>query len=258
MAVRNDLALWLASCLLLSFRVAPLFVFAPPFTLTRVPKLFLWLFGMGIAATLVGAFPQNALLPDLRLSTLIIGAGRELALGLVPVLALHLMFAGLYVVGRMIDIQSGFGLALLIDPTTRTQKPVVGTLFAYLAGAMFFAMNGHQEVLRFFAASLELLPVGAAHGDGSVSELSSYLFITFLTAFGVGAATIVALFLADLSIAMLSRTVPQMNALLLGIEVKAILIILTLPISISVSAVMLAQMATTALRTMARLVQAHG
>jgi flagellar biosynthesis protein FliR len=254
MVARNDLALWLASCLMLSLRVTPLFVIAPPFTLTRVPRLLLWLFGLGISATLVGALPQNALLQDLRLSTLVIGSVRELALGLVPVLALHLMFAGLYVVGRMIDIQSGFGLALLIDPTTRTQKPVVGTLFAMLAAAMFFAMNGHHELLRFLAASLELVPLAAGHDSGSLSALSSYLFVTFLTAFGVGAATIVALFLADLSIAMLSRTVPQMNALLLGIEVKAILIIFTLPISISVSAVMLAQMANAALRVMARLV----
>jgi flagellar biosynthesis protein FliR len=250
----NELSVWIASSMLLSLRIAPVFVFAPPFTLTRVPRSFLWLFGLGIAMTLVAAFPETARVSDLRLSTLTIGAARELMLGLTPVLALQIMFGALYMVGRTIDIQSGFGLALLIDPTARTQTPLVGTIFAYLAGAMFFAMNGHQELLRFFAASLDLVPVGAARQVHTLTALTAYISTTFLVAFGVGAASILVLFLADLSIAMLSRTVPQMNALLLGIQVKALLVIFSLPIAISVSGILLARLVTGALRAMTRLI----
>ena len=250
----NSLSIWIASCFLLSLRVAPVFLFAPPFTLTRVPKLFLWLFGLGIAATLVGAFPDTARVADLKTSTLVIGASREFALGLVPVIALQLMFGALYMVGRTIDIQSGFGLALLIDPTTRGQTPLVGTIFAYLAGIAFFAIDGHHEILRFMAASLEAVPVGGARGGPSLTAMTSYIFSIFLMAFGVGAAAIVALFLVDLSVAMLSRTVPQLNALLLGIQVKALLILFALPVAVALSGALLTQMATAALRAMARLV----
>ncbi len=250
----NALSIWLASSLLLSLRIAPVFVFAPPFTLTRVPRLFTWLFGLGLAMMLVAANPETARVADLRLSTLTIAAARELMLGLTPVLALQVMFGALYMVGRTIDIQSGFGLALLIDPTTRNQMPLVGTIFAYLAGAMFFALDGHHDLLRFFAASLEIVPVGGVSEGGNITALTAYVFTTFLVAFGLGAATILAMFLADLSIAMLSRTVPQMNALLLGIQVKALLVIFTLPIAVSVSGVVLARLVTNALRTMARLI----
>lgn len=250
----NDLAVWLASSVLLSLRIAPVFVFAPPFTLTRVPRLFLWLFGLGIAATLVGAFPETARVSDLRFSTLAIGAAREFMLGLAPVLALQLMFGMLYMVGRTIDIQSGFGLALLIDPATKGQTPITGTLFAYLAGISFFAINGHHELLRFFAASLDLVPLGAAHGGNGLAALTAYLSTIFLLACGVGAAVILALFLADLSIAMLSRTIPQLNALLLGIQVKAALIILALPVAVGLSGGILTQMSATALRAVARLI----
>lgn len=250
----NALSIWAASSILLSLRVAPVFLFAPPFTLTRLPRLFLWLFGLGIAMTLVAAFPETARVQDLRLSTLAIGAARELVLGLVPVLALQLMFGALYMAGRTIDIQSGFGLALLIDPATRGQMPLVGTIFAYLAGIAFFAINGHHELLRFLAASLEAVPVGGARAGPSLAALTSYIFSIFLMAFGVGAAAIVALFLTDLSIAMLSRTVPQLNALLLGIQVKALLILFALPVAVALSGTLLLQMTTTALRVMARLV----
>lgn len=249
-----DLSTWVASIFLLSLRTAPLFMFAPPFTLTRVPRLFLALLGIGLAIGLAGASPEHALVQDLSATTLVIGGARELMLGLIPVLVLNLMFAALYVAGRTLDIQSGFGLALLIDPATRGQTPLVGTLLAYLAGAMFFAMNGHHEMLRFFAASLEVVPLGAAHAAAGFEALSAYIFVIFLIGFGVAGAAILVLFVADIVIALLSRTVPQMNALILGIQVKAALLLITLPVVASVSGVMLAQMVTTALRAMARMV----
>jgi flagellar biosynthesis protein FliR len=250
----NDLAVWLASSVLLSFRVSPVFVFAPPFTLTKVPRLFLYLFGLGIAMTLVAAYPETTRVADLKLSTLAIAAAREFMLGLVPVLALQLMFGMLYIVGRTIDIQSGFGLALLIDPATRGQMPISGTIFAYLAGVTFFALNGHHDLLRFFAASLEIVPLGVGHDGGGLTTLTAYMSTVFLLACGVGAAAILVLFIADLSIAMLSRTIPQLNALLLGIQVKALLIFLALPVAIGLSGTVLAQMCSTALRAIARLI----
>jgi flagellar biosynthesis protein FliR len=250
----NDLAIWIASAALLSLRVAPVFVFAPPFTLTKVPRLFLWLFGMGLAMTLVAAYPENARVADLKVATLSIGAAREFMLGLTPVLALQLMFGMLYMVGRMIDIQAGFGLALLIDPATRGQTPITGTIFALLAGVSFFALNGHHELLRFFAASLELVPLGAARDGGALAALLAYMSAIFLLACGVGAAAILALFVADLSIAMLSRTIPQLNALLLGIQVKALLVFIALPVAVALSGTVLTQMCTLALKAMARLI----
>ena len=239
---------------MLSLRISPVFVLAPPFTLTRMPKLFLALFGLGIAATLVAAFPNTAQLQSVSTSIMIIGGARELMLGLVPVLVLQLMFGALYIAGRTIDIQSGFGLALLIDPTTRGQMPLIGTIFAYLAGAMFFAMNGHHELLRFFVASLDLVPLGGVQHGGHLAALLSYVFVIFLSGFGVAGGAILALFLTDLAVALLSRTVPQMNALLLGIQVKALLLFFVLPLMVSFSGVLLMQMITTALRTMKKLI----
>lgn len=253
MAGGEELSVLLASTLLLGFRVAPVFVFAPPFTLTRVPKLVAWLMGFGIAAMLVGANPETARVGDLQLGTLALGALREFVLGLAPVLALQLLFGALYMVGRTIDIQSGFGLALIIDPATRGQLPLAGTIFAYLAAVIFFAIGGHLELLHFFSASLEVVPLGGVIATNPLPALLAYISTIFLMAFGVGAAAILALFLTDMSIAMMSRTVPQLNALLLGIQVKALLVLLALPVAVSISGVVMVQMATTALRAMARL-----
>jgi flagellar biosynthesis protein FliR len=249
----NSLEIWVTSCLLLSLRITPVFLFAPPFTLTRVPKLFTALMGMGLSAVLVSAYPDVALVKEASAATLLIGGVRELFLGLVPVVILQLMFGGLYMTGRTIDIQAGFGLALIIDPTTRGQKPLMGTLFAYLAGATFFAMNGHLDLLQFFAASLEAIPLGSANEYAPLTRITTYVFTVSLIALGVGGAVILALFLTDIVIAMLSRTVPQMNALLLGIQVKAIIVLAVMPVAIGVAGALLTRLVATALKTMPRL-----
>ena len=155
-------------------------------------------------------------------------------------------------VGRTIDIQSGFGLALLIDPTSRTQLPMVGTLFAYMAAATFFAMDGHHEMLRYFAASYEIVPLGGPWKGVPLSIIIGYIFVQFILAFGIGAITILILFVADLSVAMLSRTVPQMNALILGVQVKALLLIVTLPIAVAMAGTVCARLVTEAFHFMAR------
>jgi flagellar biosynthesis protein FliR len=250
---QNSLQIWVASCLLLSLRITPVFLFAPPFTLTRVPKLVSAFLGMGLSAILVGAFPETARVNDTSAATLLIGGMRELFLGMIPVVVLQLMFGGLYTTGRTIDIQAGFGLALIIDPTTRGQTPLMGTLFAYLAGATFFAMNGHLDLLKFFAASLEAVPLGGAPDPIPLARITSYVFVVSMIALGVGGAVILALFLTDIVIAMLSRTVPQMNALLLGIQVKAIIVLAVMPIAMGVAGALLVRLVSNALIAMPRM-----
>lgn len=253
----GQLSLWIASCLVLSLRIMPVFLFAPPFTLTRVPKPVLAMLGLGVAAILLSTDPAPALLPEASAEAILPGVLRELFVGLVPVVVLQLLFGSLYLVGRTIDIQAGLGLAMLIDPTARGQLPMVGTIFAYIAAVTFFAAGGHFELLRFFAASLKVIPLGPIHqpgsADGSLAALTSYAAVISFIALGIGGAVIAALLMIDLVVAMLSRTVPQMNALLIGIEVKVALLLLVVPLTLGFSGALFARMVAEALEAMPRL-----
>jgi len=240
--VQDALAQWIFSCLILGLRVAPVFAFAPPFSLIRMPALFRMLFGLGLSACLVSANPGSALITDMGAAAVFIAGLRELMLGMMFVLVFQLAFAALYLAGRTIDIQAGFGLALLIDPTTRAQTPLVGMLLAYAAGAVFFAMDGHIQLLGLLSASLEAIPIGRWTLAGSLAPLLAFTSMVFLAAFGVAGASILVLFLVDLVIALLSRTVPQMNVLVLGFQIKTIVLLLVLPLSFGLGGALLARM----------------
>ncbi len=244
---------WVFSSLLLSLRLAPAFALAPPFSLTQTPVLFRLLFGVGLAACMISVAPASLLVTDLSLANLALSSIRELALGLIFVLALQLMFAALYVAGRTLDIQAGFGLAVVINPATGEQNPLIGTLFAYAAAAVFFAMNGHAQLLGIVRASLDAIPLGQGTFPATLVHLTAFISTMFVVAFGVAGGAILCLFLADLAIAMLSRTVPQMNVLILGLQVKTLLVLLVVPTTLGFTGALLARMAAITLQSVAGL-----
>jgi flagellar biosynthetic protein FliR len=236
------------SAFMLSMRIAPTLAFSPPFTLFRLPALVRLMLSMALAAWLIASQPAQAGHLDLSPAGLIACAGSELLIGLTLALSLMLAFAALQTAGRTVDIQAGFGLASLVDPTTRAQMPLAGALLSYAAGAIFFATEGPADLLALWAASLEQLPLGSAfHAD--LGALTGYLSTVFVMAFGAVGLMIIVLFLIDLAIAFMSRTLPQMNVLLLGFQVKTLAMLLLLPVSIALAVSLLLRMMRLAVET---------
>lgn len=225
----------LVAILFLSLRIAPAFAYGQPFTLIRVPMLVRLLLSIGLAMGLVGTVPAAAALIDLRAGPLIQYAASELMLGMLLALALQLAFAAILTAGRVIDIQSGYGLAILVDPATRTQMPLIGTVLAYLGGVLFFASEGPRQLLAILALSIERVPIGSA-SLVDPAPIVAYLSALFLLALGLVGVVMLVLFVLDIAVAYMSRTLPQMNVLLFGFQVKAIAAIAVLPVAVALSA----------------------
>ena len=240
--------------MLISLRIAPAFAFSPPFTLLRIPAMVRLVLTVSIAAWLVAANPEQTYRIDLRGSGLVITAATELLLGIALALPLQMAFAALLTAGRALDIQAGFGIALLIDPATRAQTPLAGTLFAYAAAAIFFATDGPADLLAIWAASVAQVPLGTATIASSPAVLTAFISAVFVMAFGAAGLVMLVLFLIDLAIAFMSRTLPQMNVLLLGFQVKTLATLAILPIGIALSGALFLRMLRYALETAAELI----
>lgn len=250
----GDFADQVVATLLISLRIAPTLAFAQPFTLLRVPATVRLMLSISLAAWLVAANPEATWQSGFWSAGLPIVAANELLLGITLALALQLAFAALLVAGRAIDIQAGFGLAVLVDPATRAAMPLVGTVFAYLGGAIFFAIGGPADLLAIWAASVDRVPLGgAAAGSADPGVLIDYMGVVFLMAIGLAGLVLLVLFILDLAIAFLSRTMPQMNVLLLGFQVKAIATLAVLPIALPLSGALFVRLLRHALETTSRM-----
>jgi flagellar biosynthetic protein FliR len=216
-----------------SLRIVPALSFAPPFTFLRLPASVRVLLALSLSLWILSAQPAP-FLQTVQARPFIALLLPELLLGMTFAIALQLAFAALYVAGRALDIQVGFGLAQLADPALRAQLPLVGTLFAYAAAAVFFATEAPRDILAIWARSAEAIPMGA-FATSDIAALSEYIGQVLVVAIAIAGIVMLVLLIADIAIALMSRTLPQMNMLVLGFQLKTIVLLATLPLAISLS-----------------------
>jgi len=237
----------LGAVLLASLRLMPVFAFSPPFTLVKVPATVRVVVVLALANAMVVGGPVP---PVIREVGFILSALGELALGIGMALTLQLAFAAIAMAGRALDIQAGFGLAFIIDPTTKAQTPLIGAVFTYAAAAVFFATQAPHDLLAVLAASFDRVPLGTAFTPRDPGALLGFLGTVSIVAFGVVGLAVLTLFLIDLAIAMLSRTLPQMNVLVLGFQVKAMATLVLLPATLALAGAGIVRIVRLALEAM--------
>lgn len=240
--------------LLASLRLVPIFAFAPPFTMMRIPGVVRLILALALASWLIRGSASEFLQttqPDLGL-LLVAGLG-ELSLGASNAICLQLTHAAILFVGRTLDVQAGFGLALLIDPVSKAQTPLVGTILTYGSALVFFASDGLGHLIAIWSLSYETVPVGLGTFNPRLGLIAHHFALAMSLALGLIAVPFLALFMVDLTIALMSRTLPQMNVLLIGFQIKALVLITSLPIAIGLSAGKFLHMTRLTLEASARL-----
>lgn len=245
------------SVVLVALRVAPTFAFAPPFTLLRVPLTIRLLLSLSFSLWMVSVRPNVTYEFITQESSFLALALGELFIGGVIALSLQLVFAAVFWVGGALDIQAGFGLAAVTDPTTMARNPLAGTVFAYTGAAIFFGMGAQHDLLALWVATLDNMPLGYGQGVINIPALLKYIGAVFSISIGLVGIVVMVLFLIDISIAFMSRTLPQMNVLLLGFQVKSMAMLLVLPLAIGASTAVFVRLIRLALETSPKLISLY-
>jgi flagellar biosynthetic protein FliR len=218
--------------LLIALRIATVFVLTPLFALGGLPGRIRLLFVLIMSVSLVSALaiPPPAALHSL--GGLVIAAVGELLFGALLAFGLFAVFATFQLAGRMIDLQMGFGVASLIDPATRAQAPLLGTLLNLIAVAVFFAVDGHLMLIRGLAFSIEHLPPGVSFAAIDTGSVVAQFGGMFVYALALAAPVLIVLFLVDVAMAVMARTMPQLNVFIVSMPLKIMVGLLVLIVSI--------------------------
>jgi len=216
--VQFDLA-WAAATVLLWTRLGVLLALSPMAQAVKAPPVFWVLFTLVLAGTLCGALGLRATVPA-GLGGMALQMLSEAALGALLGLSLHAAFAVLQVAGRLLDLQMGFGMATVLDPVTRANAPMVGVALTMLALSVFFGVDGHQALLRGIVQTTQWVPPGAAWQLPSAMQLASVAGVMFSLAIVVMAPALFVLLLAEVALDVMSRVLPQMNVMFVGIPIK--------------------------------------
>jgi flagellar biosynthetic protein FliR len=217
---------------LITARIGGLMLTAPLWSMTMLPH------GARAAITVLLATLLLPLAPHRPLPEQVIELPLPLAIEMVIGLAIGLTAAvlvqGIALAGEVLALQMGLSLGPALAPMPDVPVSGVGQIKSFLALTIYLAAGGHVIMLQGLAESLSALPPGAplelANGAGAAALFSGALFGTALKA---AAPVMVTLLLTNLALAILSRAVPQLNAMMvslpLTIGVGLVTIGLTLP-----------------------------
>jgi flagellar biosynthesis protein FliR len=146
---------------------------------------------------------------------------REMLIGFSIGLGATLLLTGIQLAGQIVDIQMGLGMVNIIDPTTSTQISVMGQYYYLIATLVFLAVDGHHVLLSAVVDSFDIIPLGQAHFSVALGTKMMSLFSqVFFVAFRVGAPVIGALFITNMALGIVARTVPQMNVFIVGMPLN--------------------------------------
>lgn len=202
-------------------RVSGIFVAAPLFSNRAVPRqLKIGLIFIIALIMFTARSPQAGQTPSGLVPFTLLLAG-EVAIGLTIGFAAQLVFAAVQLGGQMIDFQMGFSIVNVIDPLNMTQIPLVGSFKNILALLVFLTTNSHHYLLAALHQSFDLIPILGFTARTTMVEAILDMFANmFVTGIKIAIPVVGAIFVAEVAMGIIARTVPQMNVFIVGIPAK--------------------------------------
>ncbi len=217
--------------LLVLVRVTGLFIATPIFSRNNIPNTLKVSFAVLLSFVLLNAINSNLVNYGIFDFTILIV--KELAIGLVIGFISYLFFTSLYLAGQVIDMQIGFGMVNVLDPQSNIQIPIMGSFYYILAILVFLTIDGHYFLIEALTSSFEYVPIGHfVFTENILKQLTVILGQTLIIGFKISSPVLATIFLADVLLGILARTMPQMNVFIVGMPLKVSVGIVTIVVSL--------------------------
>jgi len=231
-----DLEKFLLFTLVLT-RVSGLTMTAPIYGTNEVPMQVRALLAVALALLITPT--QWAVAVEYPGSTIhyLVFIGSELLIGLCLGLGIVILFSGIQLAGQMASQIGGLMLADVFDPGSDTSVPIFSRLLFLVTLAVFVCIGGHRMVMAGLLDTFRTIPPGSAAVPHAIAET----FVALLTqsfSLGIRAAVpvVTALLLSTLVMGLISRTLPQLNILLVGFGLNSMLTFATFSLTLGAAA----------------------
>lgn len=225
---------WMVAAALILARLSGMFATAPFFSAQTIPiPVKMGLVGILTVFVMIRTGPVP-LAGDLNALRLIGLCGAELLLGGLMGTAATFLFAAIAMAGQLVGTQMGFSMANMMDPTNAQQSSLMGQVLNILALLLYLVMDGHLMMLRALFESFQVAPLTeiVPRGGIIVPELVRLSGEVFSLGLRIAFPVVVCVMFVNIGLAIVARTVPQVNVFQLGfiITVGAGILVLSLSI----------------------------
>lgn len=220
---------------LVLFRVLGLFLFAPLFGSSRIPRRIRFFMAFVMSVAMVGDGLPHVVMPDNLLTLALVIAGEMLFGFALGITAAMVLIAAQWA-GELIGQQMGFNLGSVIDPQFGAAGSVVGDAYFLLTLTIFLLLGGHRELAAGVHQSLTLVPPPLLLPNAETfSNLVDAFTACAALALRVAAPVFVTKMIVDVALGCMTKTMPQFNVMSASLSLKAIIGMMVIALSAAVT-----------------------
>lgn len=204
-------------------RVSGLMITAPIFGAIEVPVQGRAMLAVAISLLLTPAQADHTMVEPENLVQLGIMACGELLVGLTLGLGVMFLFSGIHMAGQLISHVGGLSLAESFQPGLDSSVPLFSHLLYLITLAVFLIIGGHRLVMMALLETFTEIPLGSGNVSPDIVEAATNLITQSLVlGLRIAAPVTAAQLLATLVLGLVSRTLPQLNVLVLGFGINSL------------------------------------
>jgi len=210
--------------ILITLRLAGMFIAAPGILPTGTPNILKAVLILILAYMVLPVINYSGASALTEPTKLIIQCLNEFSTGLAVGFIINLFFIAARIAGSIIDMQVGFSMVTLFDPTANSTATYLERFFNLIAIMIFFIIDGHHYVIKAFIATYDKVSIGVFFLDqGTLQEILKLFGHFYAIGVKIALPIILVILVADVLMGVLSRTMPQLNIMILGMPVKLLI-----------------------------------
>lgn len=218
--------------LLMFARITGLFVIAPFFGSMNIPMYFRVTMALAFSVLMFPVINTigYATAPDdvFRYAGAVLS---EVLVGWMIGFVAYVVFSAVNFAGKVMDMQVGFAMVNIMDPTSGQQIPLIGSFLYNLMIIVFVVVNGHHMLISALFESFRIVPVLTVSHDPNIAVfVSNLVHGVFLTGMKIAMPVTFAILLTNVGLGVLARTMPQLNIFVVGVPLQIIVGIVVLSI----------------------------
>lgn len=146
---------------------------------------------------------------------------KEMFVGWLIGLVGYVTLSAVNMAGKIMDMQVGFAVVSMMDPTTQQQTGLIGTFLYNLTIIYFIVTNGHHVIISALAESFRVIPLDSMVWNTSLPQFMIDLTAgIFMNGMKIAMPVTFAILLTNVGLGILARTMPQMNIFVVGIPMQ--------------------------------------
>jgi flagellar biosynthetic protein FliR len=204
-------------------RTSGVLIALPAFNTRAVPTKVKALMAVALSALLFPLVGADAAFREAGYDLLLLNLFSEFMVGVSIGFCAYLIFAAVALGGQLAGVQAGFGIVDVINPLGVAEVPLLGNFQTQVAFLIFLATNAQYAMIWALARSYEIIRIGGGTFGGHYFDGVIHLFGSMMSLGLVLASPfIVGGVILNLVLGFLSKMMPQMNLISLGLPVMVL------------------------------------